>query len=83
MAVNQRNNVPFVFFDVLYADGTRRSNRKVPESVLSGLDGDAAAIAVIEAQDEEIAKASGRPRTPIAEVERVKKAKPPKGKYAY
>jgi hypothetical protein len=33
----------FVLFDVLYQDGTRTSNRKVPASELGGLDGDAPA----------------------------------------
>jgi hypothetical protein len=30
----------FVLFDVLYEDGTRSSNRKVPRSELGSLDGD-------------------------------------------
>jgi hypothetical protein len=50
----------FVLFDVLYADGTMTSNRKVPGSLLGGLEGDAPARAVIEAQDREIAERSGR-----------------------
>jgi hypothetical protein len=55
----------FTFFDVVYEDGTRRSNRKVPSSVLGGLDGDEPAREVIAAQDQEIAKMSGRPALPI------------------
>ena len=50
----------FVLFDVYYEDGSQRSNRKVPADVLGGLDGDEPARTVIEAQDNEIAKASGR-----------------------
>ena len=62
----------FVFFDVLYEDGSRRSNRKVPADILGGLDGDEPARAVIEAQDQEIAKMSGRPPLPIKSITRSK-----------
>jgi hypothetical protein len=58
----------FVLFDVLYADGTRRSNRRVPSSALDGLDGDAPAMALIEAQDQELGDLSGRPRPRIASI---------------
>ena len=30
----------FVMFDVVYVDGSRRSNRRVPTELLGGLDGD-------------------------------------------
>ena len=30
----------FVFFDVVYEDGARSSNRKIPSSELGGIDGD-------------------------------------------
>lgn len=69
----------FVLFDVLYADGTRSSNRKVPGEALAGPDGDAPARAVIEAQDREIALASGRPRRGIASVVRAT-APPPRAR---
>ena len=49
----------FVLFDVIYEDGTQRSNRKVPANVLGGLDKDEPAHAVIEEQDREIAAKSG------------------------
>ena len=49
----------FVLFNVIYEDGTQRSNRKVPAELLGGLDGDAPARAVIEAQDREISAKSG------------------------
>ena len=55
----------FVTFDVLYEDGSRSSNRRVPAADLTGLDGDEPAKAIIEAQDHEIGLASGRPRGPI------------------
>jgi hypothetical protein len=60
----------FVLFDVHYEDGTITSNRKVPSSLLGGLEGDAPARAVIEAQDREIAARSGRFRSPIKSIGR-------------
>jgi hypothetical protein len=60
----------FVLFDVLYEDGTLTSNRKVPSLALGGLEGDAPARAVIEAQDREIAERSGRPRSQIKSISR-------------
>jgi hypothetical protein len=61
----------FVLFDVVYEDGTISSNRKVPGSLLGGLDGDAPARITLEAQDREIAERSGRPRSRIKTVTRV------------
>jgi hypothetical protein len=60
----------FVFFNVLYEDGSQTSNRKVPGDILGGFEGDEPARAAIEAQDREIAERSGRPRAPIKTVER-------------
>jgi len=54
----------FVLFDVLYEDGSRASNRKVPGSELGG------AKTYIEALDRQIAEISGRPRSPIKSVTR-------------
>lgn len=68
--MKRRNLSTFVLFDVTYADGTRTSNRKVPESALKGLDGDGAALAIVEAQDQEIAAASGRARRLIKSIKR-------------
>lgn len=59
-----------VLFDVVYQDGTRTSNRKVPAAELSGLDGDEPARAMIEAQDRKIALMSGNPRGPIKTIVR-------------
>jgi hypothetical protein len=70
--MKRRNESSFVLFDVTYVDGTVTSNRKVLSSVLRGLDGDAAARAVIEAQDREIGLASGRPRGEIKSVARTR-----------
>ena len=60
----------FVLFDVVYQDGSRTSNRKVPGAELGGLDGDAPARAFIEAQDRVIAERSGNPRSPIKSITR-------------
>ncbi len=62
----------FVFFDVLYEDGSQTSNRKVSATLLGGLDGDEPAQGVIEEQDAEIAERSGRKRAPIKTVTRSK-----------
>jgi hypothetical protein len=78
----------FVMFDVVYEDGTRSSNRKVPSSALGGLDGDEPARGIIEAQDREIGAASGRPRghvkalmrTPVRVVEEDPREARKKGK---
>jgi hypothetical protein len=59
-----------VMFDVVYADGSRSSNRKVLASALGGLDGDEPARGIIEAQDREIAAASGRPRSDVQSIVR-------------
>jgi hypothetical protein len=60
----------FVLFDVVYQDGSRTSNRKVPSAELGTLDGDAPARAFIEAQDRAIAERSGNPRGPIKSITR-------------
>ena len=60
----------FVFFDVVYEDGTQTSNRKVPGLELDDIDGDLLAKPFIEAQDQKIAAMSGRPRTTIKSVTR-------------
>jgi hypothetical protein len=61
MARKATARAEFVFFDVLYEDGTQRSNRRVPSDLLGGLDGDAPAREAIEEQDRAIAEKSGRP----------------------
>lgn len=60
----------YVLFDVVYQDGTRSSNRKVPSSEVGGIDGDKPARAYIEAQDRDIALKSGNPRGPIKTIVR-------------
>jgi hypothetical protein len=60
----------FVLFDVLYEDGTQRSNRRVPSEILGGLDGDAPARATIEEQDRIIAEKSGKPTVTVKSIRR-------------
>ena len=60
----------FVLFDVYYEDGTRRSNRRVPNEILGGLDGDEPARAAIEEQDRAIAEKSGNPMPAIKSIQR-------------
>lgn len=50
----------FVFFDVLYEDGSQRSNRRVPAELLGGLEKDEPARGFVVEQDREIAEKSGR-----------------------
>jgi hypothetical protein len=70
MAPKKRILSTFVSFDVTYEDGTLSSNRKVPSIALTGLDGDAPARGVVEAQDRSIALASGRPQGVIKTLSR-------------
>lgn len=61
----------FAFFDVVYEDGTQRSNRRVPSELLGGLEGDEPARGYLIEQDREIAEKSGRPPLKIKEISRV------------
>jgi hypothetical protein len=60
----------FTLFDIVYEDGTQRSNRRVLTKLLGGLDGDAPAKAAIEAQDREISEKSGLPVMRIKTIKR-------------
>lgn len=70
MAPKRKIESSFVMFDVLYVDGSRTSNRKVPSLALTTLDGDDPAKSIIEEQDREIGRASGRARPDIRSVAR-------------
>jgi hypothetical protein len=63
-------NSEFVMFDVVYEDGSQRSNRKVPRELLGGLDGDKPAHGFLIEQDREIAEKSGRPMPAIKSITR-------------
>ena len=70
MAMKSRAASSFVMFDIVYEDGTRSSNRKVPALALDGLDGDEPARAIVEAQDRTISAASGRARSDVKSIVR-------------
>jgi len=70
MAKKPTARVEFASFDVVYEDGSQRSNRKVPADLLGGLDGDEPARAEIEAQDRAIAEKSGLPPLKIKSIKR-------------
>ena len=70
MARKKPTDNAFVFFDIVYQDGTLSSNRKIASSELLGLEGDAPAKTLIEAQDRKIAEMSGNPRGPIKTITR-------------
>lgn len=61
----------FAFFDIVYEDGSQRSNRRVPAELLGGLEGDEPARVYIMEQDRDIAEKSGRPPLAIKSIERV------------
>jgi hypothetical protein len=63
-------NSEFVMFDVVYEDGTQRSNRKVPRALIGGIDGDKPAHGFLIEQDRDIAEKSGRPPVKIRSIAR-------------
>jgi hypothetical protein len=70
MARKPATRVEFTLFDIVYQDGSQRSNRRVPSEILGGLDGDAPARAFIEQQDRLIAEKSGIPPSPVKTIRR-------------
>jgi hypothetical protein len=62
----------FAFYNVTYEDGSQRSNRRVPTSLLGGLeDDDKVARGFLIEQDREIAEKSGRAPLAIKGISRV------------
>ena len=70
MARKPATRAEFTLFDVVYEDGSQRSNRRVPSNVLGDVDGDDAARAVIEEQDRRIAEKSGAPALAVKSIHR-------------
>ena len=70
MAKKPAHRAEFVLFDVVYEDGSQRSNRRVPAEILGGLDGDEPARSAIMEQDREIAEKSGMPPLAIKSIKR-------------
>ena len=60
----------FLLYDILYQDGARTSNRKVPTAEIDNHDSEGSVRAFIEAQDRKIAEMSGNPRGPIKSITR-------------
>ena len=63
-------NSEFVMFDVIYEDGTQRSNRRVPRTLTGGIDGDKPAHGFLIEQDREIAAKSGKAPAKIKSITR-------------
>ena len=63
-------NSEFVMFDVVYEDGSQRSNRKVPRTLTGGIDGDKPAHEFLIEQDRDIAEKSGRAPLRIKSISR-------------
>jgi hypothetical protein len=73
MNARRKKTNEFEIYDVLYEDGTRSSNRKIPVSEIEAADHDRSVKAFILAQDSKIAEASGTQRGPIQSIVRVKR----------
>ena len=72
----------FVFFDVVYEDGSQRSNRRVPAELIGGLEKGEPARAFIIEQDREIAAKSGRAPLAIKSIGRTGAKKKKLSSYA-
>jgi hypothetical protein len=70
MARKPTPRTDFVLFNVVYEDGSQRSNRRVPAELLGGLDGDEPARTFLMDQDRAIAEKSGVPPLPIKTLKR-------------
>ncbi len=70
MARKPATRAEFALFDVIYEDGSQRSNRRVPSEAIAGIDGDACARMVIEEQDRLIAEKSGNPALTVKSIRR-------------
>lgn len=70
MAKKPTARTEFVLFDIIYEDGSQRSNRKVPGEILGGLDGDEPAREYIMEQDRAISEKSGLPPLEIKSIKR-------------
>jgi hypothetical protein len=76
-------NSEFVMFDVVYEDGTLRSNRKVPRELTGGYEGDKPAHGFLIEQDRDIAEKSGRPPVKIKSITRSGAKKKPRDNSDY
>lgn len=72
MAIKKRSDNDFLLVNVLYEDGSQRSNRKIMLSQLTGFDDEADIRQAIDEQDRKIAELSGQPRAAVKTITRVK-----------
>jgi len=71
MARKPTPRTEMVMYDVIYEDGSQRSNRRVPADLLEGLDGGEDAVkAELARQDLEISEKSGLPPLMIKTIKR-------------
>jgi hypothetical protein len=71
MAKKPTARVEFATYNVIYEDGSQRSNRRVPASLLGGLDGEAPVLEALAEQDRAISEKSGVPPLVIKTITRV------------
>jgi hypothetical protein len=70
MARKPTARVELVAFNVVYEDGSQRSNRKVSADLLGGLDGDRQVLEALMEQDRAISEKSGIPPLAIKSITR-------------
>jgi hypothetical protein len=71
MAKKPTARVEYVTYNVIYEDGSQRSNRRVSADVLGGLDGDKPVLEALQEQDRLISAKSGIPPLAIRSFTRV------------
>ena len=70
MARKPTARVEYVSFDVVYEDGSQRSNRRIPADVLDQFDKDKAILEALQEQDRAISEKSGIPPLAIKSFKR-------------
>lgn len=70
MAKKPTARVEYATYDVIYEDGSQRSNRRVPANLLGGLDGEKPVLEALMEQDRVISEKSGMPPLPIKSIKR-------------
>ncbi len=71
MARKPTARVEYAMYNVIYEDGSQRSNRKVPAELLDGLDAKKAVLEALSEQDRLISEKSGIPPLAIKSFTRV------------
>lgn len=71
MARKPTARVEYAMYNVVYEDGSQRSNRKVPAELLDGLDANKAVLEALSEQDRLISERSGIPPLAIKSFTRV------------